>query len=343
MERDEDEILEEGVVMTSEKALRRKFEGMEPTLVAFEVGTHSRWISQLLKSLGHEVIVANARKVRLICASEIKNDKVDARVLARLARADPNLLYPIEHRGEQAQEHLAVVHGRDVLIKVRTQLINHVRGKAKSFGRRLTKCDADYFHLRIPDEIPKGLRLALQPLILQVCSLTEQIKAYDKEIERLCAEYAETELFTSVPGVGPVTALAFALIVEEPYRFTKNRNVACHFGLVPRQDQSGDQNPQLRITKAGNAYMRRLLVTAGQSVLKKTSKQDSELRRWGLNLAGPLNTKGKHNKRLKKRAVVAVARKLAILLLVMWKTGEFYDTFYHEHKLQEKKGKACAA
>jgi transposase len=122
------EFVEEGRLRTTPEDLRRHFDSEQKLKVAIEVGTHSTWVSRLLEGCGHEVLVANSRKIRLIYGDKRKTDKLDAQKLARLARADPELLYPIEHRGEESQAHLALIHSRDALVRSRTQLINHVRG-----------------------------------------------------------------------------------------------------------------------------------------------------------------------------------------------------------------------
>ena len=337
-----DEIQEEGRVRTTEKALQRKFSALEPVRIAMEAGTHSPWISRLLTGCGHEVIVGNPRKLRMIYTNERKTDKVDAHMLARIARLDVKLLAPIEHRGEQAQADLAVLHARDALVKTRTQLINHVRSVVKSFGQRLKSCSSASFHRQIDGQsLPEALRPALSPLLAMIGQVTEEIRAYDSRIESFCqGEYGETELLRQVKGVGPQTSLAFILILESPERFLKSRDVGSHIGLTPRRDQSGRHDPQLGITKAGNPYLRRLLVGCAQYILGELNTQDSELRQWGLRLAGPRNEKGKHNKRLKKRAVVAVARKLAVLLHSLWSNGMIYEPFY-ERQQRETQGHAA--
>lgn len=339
MIQESDAIQEEGRVRTTERALKAKFSVLAPLRVAMEAGTHSPWISRLLTACGHEVIVANPRKLRVIYTNEKKDDKVDARMLARIARLDVNLLAPIQHRGEQAQAHLALLHARDALVKIRTQLINHVRSVTKSFGHRLKSCSTASFHRQIEQEsLPEALRPALAPLVDMIGQVTEKIRSYDVRIESLCQkEYGETELLREVSGVGPQTALAFVLTLESPECFLKSRDVGSYIGLTPRRDQSGQHDPQLGITKAGNPYLRRLLVGCAQYILGKLNPQDSELRQWGLRLAGPVNEKGKHNKRLKKRAVVAVARKLAVLLHSLWLNGTIFEPFY-QRQLREAKG-----
>ena len=340
MARDSDEILEESRVRTTKTAMKRFFSDIEPALVAVEAGTHSRWICRLLEECGHDVLVGNSRKLRMIYGSNKKNDREDARMLARIARLDPHLLAPIAHRGDQAQADLAVLQARDALVRSRSALINHARGIVKATGERLPKCSPESFHRKVAEAIPEALRPALEPLLVVIGELNAQIRGYDKEVEARCAQYDETALFREISGVGPLTALTFALVIDQPERFDKSREVPAYLGLVPRRSQSGDCDPQLRITKAGNAYLRRLLVGAAQYILGPFNRQESELREWGLKLAGPINKQGKHNKRLKRRAVVAVARKLAVLLHRLWVTGEVYDPQYQQ---SQRKTKGTAA
>jgi transposase len=287
-----------------------------------EVGTHSRWASNLLQRLGHEVLVANARKLRVIYTNPRKTDHADAETLARLARMDPHLLSPIHHRSPQAQADLAVLRSRDAQVRCRTLLINHVRSVVKSSGSRFPSCSAASFPKKVTASIPEPLRPALLPLLETITGLTQQIQAYDRQIETLCeSQYPDTRSLRQVPGVGALTALAFVLTLEDPTRFAKSREVGPALGLVPRRDQSGDRDPQLPIAKTGNEFLRRLLVGSAHYVLGPFGP-DCDLRRWGLQLAE------RGGKNAKKRAVVAVARKLAVLLHRLWKTGEIYEPFY---------------
>ena len=321
----EGQMLEESRVPTTPEALRRRFSTLSHSRVAMEVGTHSRWVSQALQELGHEVLVANARKLRVIFDNPRKGDRVDAHTLARLARLDPKLLSPIEHRSPQTQADLTVLHSRDALVRTRTLLINHVRGVVKSTGARISLCSANSFPSRAATSVPESLRPALGPILDTIGALSLEIHGYDRQIEDLCAaKYPDCQRLRSIHGVGPITALAFVLTLENPKRFQKSREVGPALGLVPRRDQSGRQDPQLHITKTGNTYLRRLLVSCAQYILGPFGP-DCDLRRWGLQLAG----RGGRN--AKKRAVVAVARKLAIVLHRLWKTGEDYNP---EHSSQ---------
>lgn len=315
------EIEQEGTVTNSRAGLKRTFGGYEPSLIAIETGTHSKWVSSLLEKLGHTVLVANARRLRAIYSNERKCDKLDAQMLARLAKFDPKLLHAITHRGDDAQADLSVIRSRDNLVAARTQLINHVRGVVKSYGERVRSTSAASFHNVAREELPGALRPALFPVLDVIEKLTEQIKEFDRDIERLCKDkYPETELLRSVPGVGPITALCFVLTLEFSERFTKSRNVPAYIGLVPKRFQSGDSDPEMRITKCGDPHLRRLLVSSAQYILG-VHGPDSELRRFGERLMA----RGGANAR--KRAVVAVARKLSVILHRLWESGMLYEPF----------------
>jgi transposase len=248
-----------------------------------------------------------------------KTDRTDAETLARLARSDLALLRPVEHRSERHQVDLEMLKARDTLVAARTMLVNHVRGAVKSFGERLPASDTDTFAQNVVDDLPPGLCKPLLPLLAEIRLLTRGIRRYDARVKQLCEkEYPETELLRGVKGVGPVTSLAFILVLGQAKRFRRSRDVGSYLGLCPRIAQSGDANPQLRITKAGNGFMRRLLVQAAQYILGPFG-EDCTLRRVGQRLMISGGRRGK------KRAVIAVARKLAVMLHHMWATGEVYD------------------
>jgi transposase len=318
-------VIEEGRLRTTPEALRRRFASERPLRIAIEAGTHSPWVSRLLEECGHEVLVANARKLRLIYANKQKTDQIDAENLARLARLDPKLLYPLRHRGEGSQAHLALIRSREALVSCRTQLVNHVRGAVKSFGGRLPKCPARSFHKRASEHIPEALWPALGPILEQIGSLTERIRDYGRQLEAISKEhYPETDLLRQVEGIGPLTALTFVLTLEDPHRFEKSRSVGAYLGLVPASDPSGESDPQKRISKEGDEMLRRLLVGSAHYILGPFGS-DSDLRRHGEKIA----SRGAKNS--KKRAVVAVARKLAVLLHRLWVTAEVYDPLHNSH------------
>jgi len=324
------EIMEEGRLCTTSEALRRRFASERPLRIAIETGTHSPWVSRLLEECGHEVLVANARKLRLIYSNKQKTDEVDAENLARLARLDPRLLYPVKHRGEDSQAHLALIRSRQALVGCRTQLVNHVRGAVKSFGARLPGCPARSFHKRASEHIPEALLPALGPILEQIGSLTERIHQYDRQLETVSEEhYPETELLRQVEGIGPLTALTFVLTLEDPYRFEKSRSVGAYLGLVPATDRSGDRDPQKHISKEGDEMLRKLLVGSAHYVVGPFG-QDSDLRRHGEKIAA------RGGKNAKKRAAVAVARKLCVLLHRLWVSAEVYDPLHDTHRRQRK-------
>lgn len=311
-------VISEGKVALTRAGLRRVFGKRCPTRIAIEVGTHSPWVSRELCELGHEVIVANARQVKLISQNRWKNDREDAELLARLARFDPSLLKPVRHRGEQAQADLALLRSRDCLVRLRTSLINHVHGQVKAAGGRLPKCSAKAFATKAQAHLPELYREALLPLLETIGQLGQQIEEHTKKLERAAERYQETQLLRQIKGVGLLTSLAFVLVLEEPERFAKSRSVGAFVGLTRRQAQSGEREPQLHITKAGDELLRRLLVQSGHYILGPFGP-DCDLRRWGFKLAG------EDNKIRKRKAVVAVARKLAVLLHRLWAGGLLYE------------------
>jgi transposase len=327
-------VLFERRTATTKKGITQVFGGKGKWRVALEVGTHSPWVSRLLKSYGHEAIVANARQVKLITESSRKSDKLDAQMLARLARLDPELLRPIRH-SEQAQGHLLTIRVRAALLEARTGLVNTARGLAKAYGERLAKCDADQMGIEQARELPEVLREALEPLLLQVEVLTEQIQASDRKVEQIArTQYPETTRLKQVSGVGDLIATTYVLTVEDPQRFQRSRDVGCYVGLRPRRSDSGESRPQLRISKEGDPYLRQLLVQAAHYILGWRGP-DTDLRRWGLKLAA------RGGKNAKKRAIVAVARKLAILLHRLWVSGEVYEPLRNSRAQAEAKKKAA--
>jgi transposase len=329
------EVVEQGQVATREEALRRRFRGRARMRIAMETGTHSPWVSRLLEGCGHEVIVANSRKLRLIYENPNKDDRVDALYLARLARVEPALLAPVRHRSESSQKDLVLLRSREALVAARTQLINHVRGLVKSSGSRLPSCSTSCFARQIPQYTPEALRPALLPVLEQIASLSECIKAVDRQIQQLAEQsYPETKLLRQVKGVGPITSLAFILTLEDPNRFRRSRTVGPFLGLTPGRKQSGDSDPERRITKHGDRDLRRLLVNAAHFILGPFG-EDCDLRRFGVKVAS------RGGKIAKKKAIIAVARKLAILLHHLWRRREVYEPLYNQSHRSRHRGKAA--
>jgi len=318
---EEGQVVEEGRFRNLATSIVKHFAGREVKRVALEAGAQSAWIAAELRKLGLEVIVANVAEVALIGGSHRKNDRNDAEKLARLARLDPQLLSPIEHRSAEQQCELNGIRARDALVRARTLLVNAARGLGKTIGHRLPPTITATFGQRAMAALPEPLRPALGRLLEQIDELGRAIDAYDKQVLEMLPGHPEAEALAAVPGVGPLTALTFVLTLGRAERFARSRDVGSYLGLRPKQRQSGAVNPQLGISKAGNSYLRKLLVQCAQHVLGHWGR-DSALRQWGLRLA----ERGGSN--AKKRAIVAVARKLAVLLHRLWCTGETYQPFY---------------
>ena len=316
------EIIEQGSVRNERQALEARVGVGSPARVVIEASCQSQWMSRFLTSLGHEVIVANPRQVHLISKSDRKSDRNDARLLARLGRMDPELLRPVSTRSEKSATIRALLRARSQLVATRTRLVNMVRAETKVTGNRIPKCSAESFHRQARPHLPTPIRTALEPVLDVLAELQLRIVAYDKEIVRLSAEeYPEAQVLRQVMGVGPLVALSYVVTIDDPHRFSRSRSLGSFLGLVPRSFQSGDRNPQLRISKAGDGELRRLLVGAAAYVLRKSSP-DCDLKRYGTRVA-----RGE-SPRDRARARVAVARKLAVLLHRLWLTGEVYDPNY---------------
>ena len=316
---EECELVEEGRIQSTESAFRRHFEGEPRLRIALECGTHSPWVSRLLKALGHQVIVANARKIPAITGSASKNDRNDAELLARFAAHDPKLLSPLQHRSLERQQDLNLIQVRSTLVRARTMMANALRGLVKSAGSRLPACSTESLPVRAKAAIPPALTAVANPLLKQVALLNQQIDSMDEQIEKLARKYPEITLLRTAPGVGPVVAAAYVLTLDRPDA-ASNRSAGAFLGLRPGQSQSGESDPQRRISKTGDSYLRSLLVQSAQYVLGRFGP-DSALRRWGLKLAASGGKRGK------KRAIVAVARKLAVLLHSMWRSRQSFQPF----------------
>jgi transposase len=288
---------------------------------------HSPWIARSIREQGFELIVANTRSLRLVSGSMRKSDRRDARVLATIGQSAPQLLDPIEHRSERAQQDRAVLVARDAIVRARARLISQSRGIIKSVGGRVKRCSAEGFAARAAETMPDTLRPALDPVVAEIERLTEQIRAYDRLVKQIALRYPGCAAVEAITGVGPITALAFVLAVGDPHRFRASRRVGAYFGLVPRQHDSGDSAPQLRITKAGDRLVRRLLVGGAQYILGRFGP-DSDLRRYGMKLAA------RGGKNAKRRAVVAVARKLAVLMHKLWVSGADYAPLFNAMQTQ---------
>jgi len=245
-----------------------------------------------------------------------------AEALARLARIDPELLYPVKHRSVQAQADLTLIRARAGLVRARTGLVNAVRGLAKSYGERLRGCNVRNMNPEKAESLSPELQAALEPLLNAIESLSERIEEYNERIEDLAQQrYRQVALLKQIKGVGTLIALTYMLTLEDPHRFRKSRDVGGYLGLQPGRRNSGQSEPQLHI-KEGDPYLRTLLVQGAQHILGPFGP-DCDLRRWGLKLAERGGRNGK------KRAIVATARKLAVLLHHLWVSGEAYEPLHN--------------
>jgi len=312
------EVVDRAEVPCTPEDVRAYLKRHPGALLAIETGTHCRWVSKLGLELGHEVLVGNARKLRMIWDSSRKNDWRDAEMLAKVARTDRSLLHPVTLRGDGDQRLMRLVKSRDLLVKGRTGIVNQIRGFCKSEGVRLPKCSAESF-VRLEHEVPPAVRAVTKPLFAILKELAKKIGLYDKmladTVKRSHGE--EAALLDTITGVGPVTTAAFLAAVGDVSTFGSARDAGPYFGLVPRQDQSGQIDKQLRISKEGNEIVRRLLVTAANYIMGPFGK-DSDLRRHGMRIAE------RGGKNARKRAKVAVARKLAVLMLAILKSRSAY-------------------
>ena len=315
----ERQILEQGKLLTDPEGFRDFFGRYRGATVVFEVGSQSRWVQPLARKVGVKAIAADPRQLRLITQSSKKTDRRDAYVLARAGQGMPELLCPVEHRSEKIHADLSLMRTRELLVQQRTRLVQRVRGLVKASGHKLSKCTATYFFRQARQQIPDHLELACSPLFVILETIHEQLNEITRQCKRMAKErYPEVERLMTVHSVGLRTALTLRLTIEDPRRIRGTRNIGAYLGLTPRKKESGDSAPQLGITKAGDTHLRRLLVLCAHHLLGPFGK-DCRLRRWGLKLC----ERGGRN--AKKRAIVAIARKLAIHMLAIWKNGETYD------------------
>lgn len=320
------ERIREFRLQTTHDAFERVFRNRPPARIALEVSSHSPWMVGLLEALGHEVYAANPHRLKIISESACKTDRKDAETLARLVRADPALLNPVAHRSLRFRQHRAILLSRGMAVSTRTTLINHVRGSLKPFGVRLPRLYPETFAKKVVEHIPAGLSAALMPIVQLIHEVNKQIRAYDKALEALAdTEYRiPFERLTQVHGVGPVTALLFILTLEDPKRFRRGRQLGAYLGLVPRKRQTSGTDPELSITKRGDTHLRTALIQAAHFMLGAHGI-DTDLARFGQRLIERGATSEKPGRRHYRRAVIAVARKLAILLHRLWLSGETWD------------------
>jgi transposase len=313
-------LLEEGRVPSKADGLEKQFGPMKGDRLLMEVGTHSPWMQRVLRKIGIDARVCEARSAAEANRYGCKTDVRDARMLAELLRTGSQLVTLVEHRTEEDQKMWMVIRSRDALVKARTMLVNQVRGMVKSCGSRLPGCSTEAFN-NTWNDVAEELRPALSPIYVQIRQLTAVINRYEKKVKAFVRkEHPEAQQLTEINGVGDLTALACVLVLGNVKRFRRSRDAAAYLGLVPKMRKSGDIDPQLGITKRGNDTVRRLLVCAAHYIIGPFNKTESDLRTFGLKIAG-----GGNDSRRKRRAVVAVARKLAVVMTALLKSGKAYE------------------
>jgi transposase len=317
-------VVEEGTIATTWQAFEERFARLPRCRIVLETGTHANWVHDLLAKQGHEVIVANARKLRAISSNERKSDRLDARMLAKLGRLEVELLQPVQVRREPTRLDMLTLRARAELVELRTALFNSIRGHAKSTGHRLPNCSPASLHKQ---PLHPSLEERLRPMMDVLAQTTHAIAQYDEQLQAAEQRHPQCKLLQQVPGVGPVTSQYFVLAIDDPERFANPRDVGAYFGLAPRRDQSGSRDPELAISKTGDRMGRTLLVQCAHHILGRFGK-DSDLRRFGLRIAARGGT------RAKKRAVVATARKLAVLLLALMRSGQVYEPLRNSEPAQ---------
>lgn len=315
-------------VKTTPEDVRKRFAKFAASRVVIETGSHTLWLSELLRDLGHEVVIVDPSDPR-VKTNRNKTDRKDAEKLAKVGWLPKGFVRTVRYRPMERQRDLVELRTRHELVGSRTALINAVRGTVKQFGVRVPSCDTDNFIEKALLALPKQLRKIVIPLLKLIRAANQEIARHEARLARLAKRYPVTKHLESVYGVGPTTALAYALTIQDPRRFTKSRRVGAYLGLTPLVRESGDGKPQLSISKAGDEQLRSLLVNCAHTVLRERA-EDSDLKRFGLALCQ------RGGKNAKKRAVVAVARRLAVLLHRIWITGEEYDPFYVDKRRRQQ-------
>ena len=315
-----------GVAKTSREGLTESLFPFPGAQIVLEAGSQSPWMSRHLRGLGFQVHVADPRRVQLISKDPRKTDRRDAEMLARIESGMPEVMGFVHHRSEQAQADLALIRVRDQLVQSRTSQVQCARSLCKSFGLRLPSASTRGFTKRVRELVPADLRPAIDILLDHLEVLSAVIKKLERQIQEVAEDrYPEIEVLRQVNGVGPITSAAFVLTVEDPSRFKDSRQVGSWLGLCPKVHSSGDSNPELRVTKAGDGYLRRLLVQCAQYILGPFGK-DSDLRRFGERLVA------RGGRAARKKAVIAVARKLGVLLHRIWRDGLAYDPLHQARR-----------
>ncbi|MEJ2024433.1 MAG: IS110 family transposase [Deltaproteobacteria bacterium] len=311
------EVVERARIRTSRSGLGRYFSAKNKMKVVLEAGGSSPWVSRLVESCGHEVVVCSPRRVRLIAESTLKNDRIDAEVLARLVRIDPGFLGRVQQRSERAQVLRSKLTVRSRLVTTRTKWINTVKGILRALGYTVPGGASRTFCYRVRSvELPEELATTIEPLLRQLDAVNEEIIRCEKELRNIASAMPEVMHLQEVPGVGLIVSLYFVLTVDDPYRFRKSRDIPAFFGLRPKMRSSGDVSTYGRISKQGDPEMRRLLIQAAHALMQ--CRTPCALQDWATKVV---------QRRGYAKAMVALARKLGVVMHHLWVTGEVFERY----------------
>jgi transposase len=309
-------IVQEGKLGTTAKALDKVFGKKESMTIAIEASTKSFWVADQLRALGHNPVVVDPGRTKAIGAALIKHDKLDARVLATLCAA--KVMAPVDQPSREQRVRRMPVVVRDGLVRSRARLMNVVMTLLDSEGYAFKKSAATSFtkHVRaMKDEVDEAMWPALTPILKAIDEVSGQIEICDEELRVSVENDKDAQLLMTVPGVGPIVVSYFIMAVRDPGRFRSGRQVGAYLGLVPSLYESGTIHRRGHITKYGNRQARWALTIAA-NVLLSVSDKSSSLKTWGEKLALKIG---------RKKAKVAVARKLSAVLWSMWKHQKPFD------------------
>jgi transposase len=310
-------VIEAGTVRNRVDTLFAVFGDLPPMRVVIEASTKAFWVADRLRDFGHEPVVVDPGRTKAIGAARIKHDKLDARVLAELCAAD--LLAEVDQPSEEQRWARMPVVVRDGLVKSRVKLVTMVRSLLDSEGIELKNCATDAFVdavTDVSDKLPEAIWKAVAPALTAIHMLTEQIEDSSNMLEEAVSKDEDAQLLMTAPGVGPIVALCYLMALRDPSRFASGRTVGAYLGLVPSLYQSGETYRRGRITKRGNRQARWALTVAANAILRPTTTRHSALREWGLTLVKRIG---------RRKAVTAVARKLASVLWSMWRNRKPFE------------------
>lgn len=312
------ELLAELRIKTTRDDLTTTFAKFPKAQVLIEASTSSDWVARVLEGIGCDVVVGDPRFSLMYAQTnkKVKNDKRDARALADARRL--KAFRRAHRKSDAARELSGRIRVRAQLLRMRTKLINLVRAQCEREGVIVPACESKAF-----DDVVQGIQMeavlfeVVSPAVVQISSLTKQLDELDKELKAIASAHSVARLLQTVHGVGPLTALAFIAAVDDPKRFENARELTSYLGLVPGENNSGDsKRPPHAITKTGDSTARSYLVEAAFSHTNRRAPE-SHLKSWYAKLT--------KDKKSKKRAAVAVARRLARVLWAMWRDNKPFD------------------